>query len=75
MATWHQASWLQSFGNMAFESLVFLRHEISRTRGCGVFLNGENETIYQSLKQDEKEKQCGVHIVGEERTSEQVDYK
>ena len=39
------------------------------------FLNGENETIYQSPKQDKKEKQYGVHIVGEERRPEQVDYK
>ena len=75
MAAQHQTSWLQSFDNMASESLVFSRHEISRTRRCGVFLDGENETIYRSLKQDKKEKQYGVHIVGEERRSEQVDYK
>ena len=38
-------------------------------------MDGETETIDQSLKQDKKEKQYGVHIVGEERRSEQVDYK
>ena len=75
MAAQHQTSWLQSFDNMASESLVFSRHEISLTRKCGVFLNGENETIYQSPKQEKKEKEHGVHIVGEERRSEQVDYK